>query len=400
MMFFVNVYDIDEKARINKKIFVISLVNFPGKIILPEQEFIQGQRIGEMTIQDCRISALVDLARLQKNFETIRTGHNGLKIMTVVKADAYGLGVHPVAETLKHAGTDGFCVATCAEGLELLEYGRPVQILGAVMPEELEEAVRHQFILGITDLETAEKYSAEAVRQNKTIQCHFKLDTGMGRLGILYHEAPEIIREAVRLPNLDCCGIYSHFPQTGTDFAEEQIRRFRGVLAQTEQLGIRFRTIHMANSDAVSGCPEVLLPPFNEARPGLALYRDVLSLTARIAAVRMMPAGHSIGYDRTCVLEKETRVGTITAGYADGLPLALSGRGSVLVNGVRCPILGRVSMDYTTIDLTACPDAKPGDTVTLLSKDLPLSEWAELKGTHVYDIQCAISKRVPRIYLR
>ncbi len=351
-----------------------------------------------MTIQDCRISALVDLTQLQNNFEKIRTRLNGMKIMTVVKADAYGLGVHSVAETLKNAGCDGFCVATCAEGLELLEYGKPVQILGAVMPEELTAAVENQFILGITDYETAERYSAEAVRQNRFVSCHFKLDTGMGRLGILYHEAAEVIRKSVRLPNLDCCGIYSHFPRTGTDFATEQIRRFCRVLEDVKKDGITFRTIHMANSDAISTCPNVLAAPFNEARAGLALYQDVLTLTARIAAIRIMPAGYSIGYDQTCMLEQDTRVGTITAGYADGLPLALSNCGFVVVNGVRCPILGRISMDYTTIDLTSCPDAEMGDPVTLIGDGISVADWAALKGTHAYDIQCSISKRVPRKY--
>ncbi len=353
-----------------------------------------------MTIQDCRIRADVNLTQLQKNFEVIRSRSKNMKVMTVVKADAYGLGVHPVAEALKNAGCDGFCVATCAEGLELLKYEKPVQILGAVMEEELPAAVKHGFILGITDQETAERYNAEAEKQQKIIPCHFKIDTGMGRLGILHHEANEVIRRTVRLPNLDCCGIYSHFPQVESDFTHEQIRRFCSVLTQAESDGIFFRTIHMANSDAIRGCGKVLQAPFNEVRAGLALYRDVLSLTARIAAVRVIPAGSSIGYDRTCILQKDTRVGTVTAGYADGLPLALSNRGRICVNGKNCPVLGRISMDYTTVDLTSCPEVKPGDSVTLLGNgQIPPEEWAELKGSHVYDIQCSISKRVPRRYI-
>lgn len=349
-------------------------------------------------MQNHRIWATVDLNALRKNFEYVCSRAPGMNVTGIVKANAYGMGVHPVAETLKQAGCSRFGVATCKEGLELLKYGLPVQLLGAVPDFELPDVVKNGIVTGITDYETAERFSAEAVRQNRTMECHFKLDTGMGRLGILYYDAPELIRAVSKLPGLDCSGIYSHFPQVGSPLAAEQVKRFKQVLNDVENDGIRFRHIHMANSDAIESLDEVLGAPFNGVRAGLILHKNVLTLQATLGAVRKMPAGYSIGYNQTHVLKSDTTVGTVCAGYADGLPLALSNRGMTICNGEKCPVIGRVSMDYTTIDLSSCPDAKAGDVVTLISPDVPASAWAELKGSHEYDIFCSISQRVPRIY--
>ena len=356
-----------------------------------------------MAQENCRVSALADLTQLRNNFETIRQRIAPLDLMTVVKANAYGIGVHPVAETLKAAGSAGFGVSCWNEAQELLRYDLPIQILGGIFPDELPHVVQNNFIAGITDLETAQEFSAEALRQNRTLQCHFKLDTGMGRLGIRWEQAPELIRKITALPNLDCCGIYAHFPKVSDEpFSLEQVRRFKQVLSDCSAAGISFKKIHMANTDAQEALEPVCTAPFNMARTGLGLYKNVVSLKTKLVSARRMPAGHSIGYERTCVLEKDTLVGTIAAGYADGLPLALSNRGRVLYQGKSCPILGRISMDYTTIALD--PDTKwqKGDTVTLVGQDgaeqIAMDEWADLKQTHVYDVLCSISPRVKREY--
>lgn len=356
-----------------------------------------------MTQDNCRVSALADLTQLRNNFETIRRRIAPLDLMAVVKANAYGIGVHPVAETLKATGCAGFGVSCWNEAQELLRYDLPVQILGGIFPDELPYVVQNNVIAGITDLETALEFSAEAVRQNRTLQCHFKLDTGMGRLGIRWDEAPELIRRVVSLPNLDCSGIYAHFPKVSDEpFSLEQVRRFKQVLSDCSAAGISFQKIHMANTDAQEALDPVRSAPFNMVRAGLGLYQNVISLKTKLVTARRMPAGHSIGYERTCILEKDTLVGTIAAGYADGLPLALSNRGRVLYQGKSCPILGRISMDYTTIALD--PDTKwqKGDPVTLIGEDgndrISLEEWADLKQTHVYDILCSISPRVKREY--
>lgn len=351
----------------------------------------------------CRVSAVADLTQLRRNFDTIKQRIAPLDLMTIVKADAYGIGVQPVAQTLKAAGSAGFGVSCWKEAEEILHFGLPVQILGGIFADELPHVVKNGVIAGITDFETAQEFSAEAVRQNRTLECHFKLDTGMGRLGIKWYEAADLIRRVIALPGLDCCGIYSHFPQVSNDpFSQEQVRRFKTVLEDCAAAGIKFRKIHMANTDAQLALAPVRTTPFNMARVGLGLYENVVSLKTKLVSARLMPAGYSIGYERTCVLEKETLVGTIAGGYADGLPLALSNRGRVLYKGKFCRILGRISMDYTTIELEPETDWKKGDPVTFIGEEngnrITTDDWAALKGTHSYDILCSISPRVKRFY--
>ena len=259
---------------------------------------------------------------------------------------------------------------------------------------------------------------AEAVRQGRRAVCHVALDTGMGRAGILWQEAPDVLRAAATLPGLDIEGILTHFPlayQSGSAFTQEQLRRFRWVLDAAAALGLRFRWVHAANSDAINNAPEACRAPFNLVRSGINLHgafdaagalrvplKPVLTLTARLAQIRTLPAGTPLGYGHTYRTPRAMRVGTVAAGYADGLPLALSNRGAVLIRGAAAPILGRLSMDYLTVNLDDIPSAVPGDTVTLLGRDgdleIPVQDWANLKGTHAYDIICSIGSRVARVY--
>ena len=373
----------------------------------------------DMQRNTARIWLEVDLGTLRDNFLKIRQTASPAETLAVIKANAYGMGVKPAAECLLQAGAAGFCVATLEEALELKPFGLPVQILGALLDSEREEAVASDLILGIYDRESAEKISEEAVRQRKTVECHFKLDVGMGRLGILARDAVRIIPEILRLPNLDCCGIYAHFPASENGETEEnlaQLETFLAVVRALNEKGISFRKIHMANSDAINHLPAARRPPFTHVRAGIDLHgsfsggkdglglKPVFSLKSRLAALRRMPAGHGIGYCSTCRLEKDTTVGLITAGYADGLPLALSNRGRVLIRGKLCPILGRISMDYLTVSLEAFGDRlpPPGSEVTLLGTEngqtIPVEEWASLKGTHPYDIMCSFGRRVKSIY--
>jgi alanine racemase len=372
------------------------------------------------TQQDkARIWLEIDLDTVRGNFLKIRAAAAPAETLAVLKANAYGLGVKPIAKVLLDAGAAGFCAATLEEALFLKSFGKPVQILGGVLDSEREDAVANGLILGITDPDCAQKISAEAVRQNKTAECHFKLDTGMGRLGILAADAEKIIPQIMKLPGLDCCGIYTHFPSSERGPNEEnlaQIERFLSVIRNLKKQGIVFRKIHMANSDAINHLPQTHQPPFTHVRAGIDLHgsfsggRDglgldsVFTLKSRLLAHRMMPAGHGIGYNSTCILPKDTRVGTVTAGYADGLPLGLSNRGKVIIRGKICPILGRISMDYMTVSLESFGDdpPEPGAEVTLIGRENGLTvsteEWASLKGTHAYDVLCSFGPRVKRIY--
>ncbi|MDD5704887.1 MAG: alanine racemase [Kiritimatiellae bacterium] len=365
-----------------------------------------------------RVWVEIDLAALRENFRRIAAAAAPARVMAVVKANAYGLGCVPVARALAEEGVARLGVACLQEALELKPLGLPVQVLSAVLPDEIPELVRHDVVFPLTDLATARLIGAEAVRQGRVARGHFKVDTGMGRLGIPLAVASETIRAAWRMPGLVCEGICSHFPvstREGGASVAEQIAALQGLIEALARDGIVFDYRHIGNSDATGSFPAVAQPPFNLVRTGIALYgacaedvrrrlglRQAFTLKARLAAVRRMPEGHTIGYNRTCRLPRDTLVGTVAAGYADGLPLALSNRGCVLVRGRACPVLGRLSMDYMTVSLEDCPDAGVGDEAVCLGGAGPLAigadEWARLKGTHAYDILCALGPRVQRRY--
>lgn len=366
-----------------------------------------------------RVRLEIDLDVLKENYAKIRQAVDPCGVVCVLKANAYGLGVEPMAAALTEAGAEGFAAAELNEALKLVQFGRPTQILGGLLKEEIPEAVAAGIILPIGDLETAREIAEEAGRQNKTAECHCLVDTGMGRLGILQDTAVEVISKVMALPNLKCAGIYSHFPvayRAGGEITERQVADFLKIVASCGERGITFEKIHIANSDAVNNFPFTYEPPFNVVRTGINLHgsfdaeghralklKSVLSLKARLVAARTLPKGMTIGYGCSYKLIRDTRVGTVAAGYADGLPMALSNRGYLLVNGHQCPVLGRVSMDYTTVDLSNVPDAQRGDEVICLGGEgvdaISVDDWARIKGTHPYDIICSFGSRVERVYL-
>ena len=339
--------------------------------------------------------------------------------MAVLKANAYGLGAVPAAERLLKAGAAGFCVAELREAIQLAPFGKPIHILGGLLDFELEEAVRYHFILGITDLESAKRISAESVRQGIVTEVHFKIDTGMGRLGILAKDAIKTAQEVAKLPNLNCCGIYSHFPAAANDeLSQKQAEDLLKIREEMIHSGITIEKMHIANSDAINTCPFATKAPFTQVRAGIDLHgsfnadgerdlglKPVFSLKSRVVQIRKMPAGHTIGYDRTCKLPVDTHVATVSAGYADGLPLNLSNRGYVIIRGVLCPIIGRISMDYTTVRLEGIDPAEicPGEEVIFLGESggnrICVDDWAKIKGTHPYEILCAFGNRVNRFYV-
>ncbi len=366
-----------------------------------------------------RVWLEIDLDILADNFRKIKSAVAPCKVIAVLKANAYGLGVKRIANALVNAGASGFGVAELREALELAETGVPVQILGNVLESEISTAVQQNIVLPICDLRTAQLINDEAAKQNKIAECHFLVDTGMGRLGIQCDEAFDVIKEAIKLPHIKCTGIYSHFPvaySEGSDYTLKQVNTFKALLAELKSESIEFETVHVANSDAVNNFEFTYEAPFNAVRTGINLHgsfdpegkrtldvEPVLTLKTKLASVRTLPAGTSIGYGLTCKLEKDTVVGTIAAGYADGLPLALSNKGHVLINNQPCRILGRVSMDYTTVSLEEAPGAQCGDDVICLGGSgehaISVEDWAEIKNTHAYEIICSFGTRVERRYL-
>ena len=368
---------------------------------------------------DNRVTLEIDLKKLAANFTKISRAVSPCAVVSVLKANAYGLGVRPIARALAEAGTAGFGVAELNEALELTDLGLPVQILGTILHTEIPVALDNNIILPVSDLGVAVAINEEGARRNQKAECHILIDTGMGRLGLQYRNAFSEIKQITSLPFLNCTGVYSHFPvayRDGSDYTREQIRHFSELLYSLEKEGITFKTIHIANSDAINNFPETYRLPFNCVRTGINLHgsfdpegkraldiEPVLELKTKLMSVRELPAGACIGYGLTCKLSKPTRVGTISAGYADGLPLALSNRGHVIINGQPCPVLGRVSMDYTTVSLDNVPEAQPGDDVICLGGEgihkISVEDWATVKGTHAYEIICSIGNRVRRTYI-
>lgn len=399
-----------------------------------------------------RVIVEINLKALVRNYRKIAAHVKPAEVLCVLKANAYGLGVADYARALAAAGCTMFGVAEPFEALELKTSltglrgsgsrevdgrrrrstaaddpvsaktpstidGFDIQILSSVLPDEIPEMVRAGVILPIIDLEEARLVSAAAVKAKTVARVHFKLDTGMGRLGILAKDALDVIREVRRLPGLDCEGIFSHCPmayEPKDPFTKRQIARFKAIVAAAAKEGIVFKKVHMAASDAINNFPETAKPPFTIVRTGINLHgsfdpygrkalkvEPVLTLKTRVAQVRELPAGTTLGYGRTWCLSAPTKVATISAGYADGLPLALTNCGFVFIGGRRCKIIGRISMDYTTVDVSDVPRVRPGDEVVCFGacgRDaITPDDWAALKGTHAYDIICSLGNRVQRV---
>ena len=378
-----------------------------------------------------RVWVEIDLRTLVANSRKIAAHVRPAKVLCVLKANAYGLGVAAYAKALAAAGCTDFGVAEPHEALALTALfrragrrgGPSVQILSSVLPDEIPAMVRAGVVLPVTDVATAKAISDAAVRARTVARVHFKLDTGMGRLGILATGADGVanalaaMRTVKALPGLACEGVFSHFPMAydpKDPFTARQIARFKEIVAAAAKEGISFEKVHIAASDGINNFPECARKPFTLVRTGINLHgsfdpngkralkvRPVLTLKTRVAQVRELPAGTTLGYGRTWCLAAPTRIATISAGYADGLPLALTNRGFVFVGGRRCKIVGRISMDYTTVDVSDVPGVRAGDEVVCFGRcgrdAITPDDWAALKGTHAYDIICSLGTRVQRV---
>ncbi len=356
---------------------------------------------------------------LASNYRAVCARVAPAEVMPVLKANSYGLGVLPIAEVLREAGAMRFGVAEPYEAMQLLPLERSVHILSSILPEEIAAMIEADVIIPVTSLDGARLISRTAEKLHKFASVHFKVDTGMGRLGILYDDAFSVISAACELPGMLCEGIFSHFPlayNRESPVTPAQIAKFKALLARLSQSGIYFKYVHIANSDAVNNFPDSYRPPFNLVRTGINLHgafdaqgdrsldiQPVLTLKTRLTAVRELQSGSSIGYGHTYTLKRKSLVGTISAGYADGLPLSLSNLGSVIIRDRLCPIVGRVSMDYTNVLLNGVTDAQIGDDVTCLgateSQCITIESWAQLKNTHPYEIICSFGNRVERRYI-
>jgi alanine racemase len=361
-----------------------------------------------------RCWAEIDLDALRHNVAAARAQvAPGVKVMAVVKANAYGHGVGPVAKALVgHAEMFGVANVTEAEELRASVPGTPIFILGPALPDERERVVQARFVPAISTVEEAQAYAALAGGQ--PLPVHLKIDTGMGRVGILEKDAVATTREILALRGLAVTGIASHLPVADEDdaFTRDQLARFHHLVGQLRALGMNHPVIHAENSAGIIAYPA---QAGDMVRAGLMIYgsapipefqpklRAVMTWKTRITLVRDMPAGHGISYGRTFITPGPMRIATLAAGYADGYQRHLTHRGAeVLIHGRRCPQLGRVTMDQILVDVTALPDVAIGDEAVLMGRqgneEILAAELAQKAGTIAWEIFTGVSRRVDRVY--
>ncbi len=362
----------------------------------------------------------IDMNALTHNFNTAKKYSGGTPIMAVVKANAYGHSVKDVAPLLQNLGADCFAVSNLEEALQLREYGivKPILVLGYTPASFARILAENDIAQAVFSYDFAEKLSAAAESDGVTIKIHIKLDTGMGRIGFDCRSdklfgVDEAIR-AAKLQNFECEGIFTHFAvadtenDEGKNFTDIQYNRFLKAIEKMENAGVRAKYRHCCNS---AGSCLQQDKHMDYCRPGIILYgltpstelglgkefMPVMTFKSVISMVKTIKAGETVSYGRTFTASKDTRVATVTAGYADGYPRTLSNTAEVMVRGKRAKIIGRVCMDQFMIDVSDIPDANADDEVILFGKDLPVEELANLSGTINYEIICGISPRVPRI---
>jgi alanine racemase len=366
--------------------------------------------------------AEIDLDALAHNYRAVcaRVG-GGVKVMGVVKADAYGHGAPACARRLADAGAEWFGVATPEEAFELRRAGIEQNVLsfGGFWEGQAEECLRRRVTPVVYRVDMAAALDAAARAAGVVADIHVKVDTGMGRLGVRYDEAAEFAGALVRFANVKVDGLMTHFAaadEPGRDcFTEEQLAHFREAVAAFRERGHTPTYEHASNSAATFAHPQAR---GNMVRPGGVLYglwRDVLpplaeppdllpvmNVRTRVMLLKRVHAGETLGYGCTYEAAREMVVAAVPVGYADGYTRALSNRARVVLRGRLAPVVGRVSMDLTLIDVTDVEGVEVGDRVTLLGSDgalsIPAEELARTAGTISYEITCGISQRVPRRY--
>lgn len=398
-----------------------------------------------------RCFEVIDLNALASNIRALRA-HVGeeMKIFAVVKANAYGLGVKDVARVIEPY-TDFYAVATFDEAVEMnwISHGKPVLILGPVEDSCYADCVRLGIRPVVFDLHQAEALSKAAVQLDREALCHIAVDTGMTRIGVFPdEEGLETVKRIAALPGIKAEGIFTHLATMdckSTAHAIQQVKRFKRFVLRLQKEGLSFPVVHVANSAASlleGGFKDD--PIINGCRYGISLYgvypgvlpekaevdsdfakacpvRPVVSLYARVTRVAEVKAGTGVSYGRTFITKKPTRIATISAGYADGYPRALSNKGAVLIHGKRCKILGRVCMDQFMVDVSGMEDIKVGDVVTLVgrgaegrydedglfevkiadgkSEEITIYEIEAKSGRLSYEVLCLVGERVKKVYL-
>ena len=361
--------------------------------------------------------AEIDLNAIIHNLKQIQrfVGEN-VKVMAVVKADAYGHGIEEVAKAISSQGSFYFGVSSLREGIKLREAGikSPIVNLLPTLPEDIKETIHWDITPIISNGKIAPLLNEESKKQGKICKVHIKIDTGMGRLGISPDSALDFFGEFVQYENLYLEGIYTHFPSADIDleFTKHQLSLFNDIVSKLEEEKIVIPLKHCANSAAIFSLRDSHL---NMVRPGIALYginptqngvvelHPSMSVKAKAVEVKELPAGHSISYGRTYILPRRSRVAVIGIGYAQGFFRSLSNKGNVLIKGKRAPILGVVCMDLLVVDVSEIGGVELGDEVVIMGRqgEEVITPWelANLSGTIPYEILTSLGHQLPKVYI-
>jgi alanine racemase len=366
--------------------------------------------------------AEIDLDALARNLHSIRDFiGEGIKVMGVVKANAYGHGAVECSRRLEAEGVDWLGVATVEEAVELREAGviTPILSFGSFWPGQEQLLFHHNITPAVFDLERAGSLDAVARELGITKNVHLKIDTGMGRVGVSFRDVAEWAEALRKSGNLHVEGLMTHFAAADDltdEFTNTQMLRFAEAVSIFHEKGFRPTILDMANSPGAVGHSDSRATmariggilyglgddvlPIGIPRPNL---EPVMSVHSRIAFLKKVPAGENIGYGKTFTTERESMIATVPIGYHDGFRRALSNKGSAIVNGDVVPVVGRVSMDWITIDVTGLPNVGVSDEVVLIGSQgqrrITAGEIAHKCDTISYEITCGLSSRVPRVFV-
>ncbi len=396
---------------------------------------IRGEKIkieGRPVWAEVRLSALThNLKTIRKHLDAGGANVKRVKIFAVVKGNAYGHGSVAVAKTLAKAGADMFCITCTSEGIELRKAGirQPILVLTGFWPGEEKRLIEYRLTPSVSDCEQLKLLERAAAGAGKKLrgplEFHFKIDSGMNRLGASPESIPCFAGVLAKCKHLKLTGTFTHFASSEvmtTTETPDQTRVFLGAIAKMRELGVSPGIVHMANSAAIISSPQTWL---DAVRPGAILYgyhqnydppsktlevnqkvplHPALSFRARIISLRDVPAGSGVGYNAKFQATRPSRIGILAAGYADGIPRGMSNHGNVIVRGKLAPVVGTISMDLTAIDVTDVDDVEVGDIATIFGADGETKQFAfdvaKQLGMVTAQVLVGLGWRVPRVYLR
>ncbi len=361
--------------------------------------------------------AKINLAHLGHNLKVVkRLVDAGVKIMPTVKANAYGHGLVQIAKELDKLNIDFLGVSSLEEAIALRSSSikRPILVLGEVFKKDVGVVLKYKLDQTVFSYSLAKALNNQAKKIGIITKIHIKVDTGMGRLGVMHKEAFELVKKIASLKNIKIEGIFTHFPKAETDkaFTNKQIKAFKGLIKKLSENGIYIPIIHSANS---MGIIDYKNSHFNLVRPGLMLYgiypkrglrpvlKPVMSLVTKIIFIKNLPSGHGVSYGHSFIASKNTKTAILPIGYGDGYFRGFSDKAQVLIRGKRCKIIGKICMDYTMVDVSSLKKVSCGDEAVLIGtqgrEKILASDLAKLVGTIAYEVTCSVGARIPRYFI-